>query len=122
MEETELIKILEDLLRLDDVLACMVVKQGLEGIVPPNMKIKDVELWRLVHEATTGMFDIITKFYDYGLERLNLELGEYTIIVAPVSQSFSLVVIIPSLANLGLLDVEIENTKRKILGRQGSTA
>jgi hypothetical protein len=31
-----------------------------------------------------------------------------------VSQTFSLLVIIPSLANMGLIDVEVENTKRKI--------
>ena len=115
MKETELIEILENLLKFDDILACMVVKQGLEGIVPSNMKIKDIELWRLVHEATRGMFDIIEKFYDYGLDRLNLELGKYTILVAPVSRNFSLVVIIPSLANMGLLDIEIENTLREIL-------
>ena len=72
-----------------------------------------------MHEATNDFFDISDKFFDYGLERVNLELGEYTIIVAPVSKTFSLVVVIPSLANMGLLDVEIENTKRKIQGAAG---
>lgn len=108
------LKELNDLLRLEDVLACMLATKGLQGIVPQNIKVTDVNLWKLLHNTTDEFFDIINKFYDYGMERLYFELGQYTIIIAPISQTFGLVVIIPSLANMGLLDVEIENTKRKI--------
>jgi len=110
----EAIKILDDLLRMEDVLACMIAKKGLEGIVPSNMKVKDVDLWQLISKTTDNFFDLIGHFYIYGLSRIYFELGKYTIIIAPISETFSLVVIIPSLANMGLLDVEIENTKRKI--------
>jgi len=110
------LKELQDLLQLEDVLACMLATKGLQGIVPQNIKVTDVNLWKLLHNTTDEFFDIINRFYDYGLERLYFELGNYTVIIAPISQSFSLVAIIPSLANMGLLDVEIENTKRKIKG------
>jgi predicted regulator of Ras-like GTPase activity (Roadblock/LC7/MglB family) len=115
MKREEVLTILEDLLRMDDVLACMVAKRGLEGIFPKGIKIKNADLWRLIHQTTEQIFQLVDNFYDYGLERLYFELGDYTIIIAPVSRTFSLVVVIPSLANMGLLDVEIENTKRKIV-------
>lgn len=112
----EIVQALNDLLQLEDVLACMVARKGLEGIVPGKMKIRNIDLWQLIQKTTSQFFDIIEKFYDYGMDRLYFELGDNTIILAPVSREFALIVIIPSLANLGLLDVEIENTKRKIKG------
>ena len=99
---------------MDDVLACMLAKKGLEGLVPKGIKITNADLWRNIHDTTGDLFKIFERFYDFGMDRLYFELGEYTVIMAPVSPEFALVVIIPSLANLGLLDVEIENTKRKI--------
>ena len=105
---------LDDLLKLDDVLACMFAKKELEGLVPNALKIKDVELWELLKAATDNMFDIVAKFFNYGLTRMVFELGNYNIIVAPLNEQFSLLVVVPALANTGLLDVEIENTKRKI--------
>lgn len=105
---------LQSLLRLDDVLACMLAKKGLEGLLPQGIKIKNVELWQLLKETTDKTFDIIEKFFGYGLDRMVFELGDYTVIIAPLNPDFSLLVVIPSLANMGLLDVEIENTKRKI--------
>ncbi|MBN1941135.1 MAG: hypothetical protein JW772_03055 [Candidatus Diapherotrites archaeon] len=115
MKKEEVLKILEDLLRLDDVLACMVAKKGLEGISPPNMKVKNVELWMLLKQTTDRVFDLIEKFYDHKLDRIYFEMGKYTVIVATISRTVGLIVVIPSLANMGLLDVEIENSKRKIL-------
>lgn len=105
---------LQNLLKLEDVLACMLANKGLGGVVPINQKITQADLFKLIRDTTNELFDIIGKFYDYRLERINVELANYAIIVAPVSREFGLVVVIPSLSNLGLIDVEIENTKRKI--------
>lgn len=105
---------LQNLLRLDDVLACMLAKKGLGGVVPQNQKIKNVGLFKLILDTTNDLFDTLNKFYDYGVDRLNMELKEYTIIIAPISREFGLVVVVPSLANAGLLDVEIENSRTKI--------
>lgn len=115
-KKEEVLVVLGDLLKMDDVLACMLAKQGLGGVIPDGLKVKDVNLWNLVKNTTNEIFPIINKFYLYKIDRLYFELGEYTIIFAPVSQTFSLLVIIPSLANMGLIDVEVENTKRKIKG------
>jgi len=106
--------VLNDLLQLDDVLACMLARKDLGGVVPDKMKLKDTSFWNIVKESTGQVFPIIEKFFLYKVERINLELGEYMIIFAPITQTYSLMAIIPSLANMGLIDVEIENTKRKI--------
>ncbi len=113
-KRNEIMVVLNDLLRMEDVLACMLAKKGLDGIVPKTMKVKNVNLWSLISKTTNTIFDLIDRFYDYGLDRLYFELGEYTVVIATVDRTFSLVVVIPSLANMGLLDVEIENSKRKI--------
>jgi len=116
MDRTKIVQLLDKLLVFEDILACMVVKKGLDGIVPSKVRIKNIDLWRLVHQTTDDVFDLIDKFYSYGVGRINLELGEYNIIIAPISRTVSLLVLTPSLANVGLLDVEIENTKLQILG------
>lgn len=113
-KKEEVTQVLSDLLKTDDVLACMLAKQGLGGIIPDGLKVKDVNLWNLVKNTTNEIFPIINKFFVYKIDRINFELGQYIIIIAPVSQNFSLLVIIPSLANIGLIDIEIENSKRKI--------
>ncbi|MBR9707212.1 MAG: hypothetical protein GOV15_02130 [Candidatus Diapherotrites archaeon] len=114
-KEMKVLQVLEDLLKMEDVLACMVAKKGLEGgLAPPGLKIKDLSLWRLVDNTTDQMFEIVKTFYDYGLDRVYLEIGRYTIIMATLSEVFALIVIIPSLANRGLIDVEVENSKRQI--------
>lgn len=116
MKREEILKNLDDLLRLEDVLACMVARKGLEGIIPAGTKLRNVDFWVLLRKTTDPVFDLIDKFYEsYKLERLYLEMNQYTVIVATISQNISLIVVIPSLANMGLLDVEIENTKRKIV-------
>ena len=116
MKRDEVQKVLEDLLRLEDVLACMVARKGLEGIMPSTSKLKNIDFWVLLRKTTDPVFDLIGKFYEsYTLERIYLEMKQYTVIVATINESISLIVVIPSLANMGLLDVEIENTKRKIV-------
>ncbi len=115
--KTELITVeLQNLLQLEDVLACMLAKKGLGGVVPNNQKIKDSGLFKLILDTTNDLFDTIGKFYDYKLDRLNMDLADYTIILAPVSREFALIVVVPALSNQGLIDVEIENSKRKITG------
>ena len=102
-------------MRHDDVLACMLAKKGLDGLIPNHVKIKDVQLWELLKDSTDKMFPIIEKFFDYGLDRLVFELGDYNVVLVPLNQEISLLVVMNSLANFGLMDVEIENTKLKLI-------
>lgn len=110
----DILVVLDDLLKLDDVLACMLAKKGLGGIVPKGIKINNPDLWKTISLTTNDLFGLIDKFFVFGIGRLYFELGEYTVVMAPISQESALIVIIPSLANLGLLEVEVENSKRQI--------
>ena len=105
MLSKEILEILEELMKMDDVLACMVAQRGLQGIVPKTIKLKDTSLWIQLHQTTNIIFEFINKFYDYKLERVNLEFGKYSILIAPINKGVSLIVVAPSLANFGLLNV-----------------
>jgi len=115
MKRDEVNKVLNDLLRLEDVLACMLSRKGLEGVIPQGIKLKNADFWILLKKTTDKVFELIGRFYDQKLDRLYFEMGQYTVIVATISRDVALIVVIPSLANMGLLDVEIENSKRKIV-------
>lgn len=108
-------KILDDLQRLDDVQACMLAKRH-AGIITPEKKIKlkNMTLWKLINDTTDKFFEIANFFYQYGLSKIYFEIGELEIILSLIEPDVGLLVVIPSLANKGLLEVEIENAKRAI--------
>ena len=62
-------------------------------------------------------FEIISRYSKYGLDKVYFELGKYDVIffILPESDT-ALVAIVPALANRGLLEVELENARRKIMG------
>ena len=111
---SEILSVLDDLIRLEDVKACMVAKKGLDGVVPEKNEIDDIDLWKLIRRTTGDFFTIIRKFYDYGLTNISSEIDEYILNLTVLDKNTALIVIFPALANRGLLEVEIENTKREI--------
>lgn len=118
-KEGQILEILEqDLLRLDDVLACMVARKGMEGIVPSldKFKIKDVGIWQILQKTMDEFFDVIEAYSEYGLSKVYFELGDYDVMffILP-NTNVALICIVPALANRGLLEVEIENARRSIL-------
>ena len=114
--ENKVLEILDDLLRLDDILACMVAMKGMEGIVPPieKFKIKNIGVWEMLQKTMVEFFDVIAAYKEYGLDKVYFEFGEYDVIFF-VMHNVSLVVITPALANRGLLEVEMENARRDII-------
>jgi predicted regulator of Ras-like GTPase activity (Roadblock/LC7/MglB family) len=119
-KEEDILKVLsEDLLRLEDIHACMVARKNLEGIVPITEEFKQeiIEIWDVLTQTMNEFFDIISHYSKYGLDKIYFELGKYDVIffILPGSDT-ALVAIIPSLANRGLLEVELENARRRIMG------
>ena len=107
-----------NLLKLDDVYACMVARRGFEGIVLIE-ESKDPELkkvWESLEKTMDQFFSIIKEYSVYGLDKIYFELGKYNVIffILPETDT-ALVTLIPSLANRGLLEVEMENTREKII-------
>jgi len=116
MEIKEKIKIpLEDLLKIEDVQACFITGRQIGTITPDSKaKLKNLALWKLIMDTTHKFFPIINDFYIYGLSKLYFELKDYEIIMSFIGHGMALITIIPALANKGLIEVEIENTYRRI--------
>jgi hypothetical protein len=106
--------VLEDLLKMEDVHACLLTGRQTGTITPKTTKLKNLVLWKLIMDSSHKLFPVIEDFYVYGLKKLYFELGEYEVIMSFLDRVTALIVVIPSLANRGIIEVEIENTKRNI--------
>ena len=112
--------VLDDLLRLDDVLACMVARQNMISVMPSdgtdgfNPEIN--QIWDILHRAMDDVFTVIREYSAAGLTEMDFRLQNYEALfyVFPDTEN-ALVAIIPALANKGLLEVEMENSRREIL-------
>ena len=108
----------EDLLRLEDIHACMVARKHLEGIIsiPEEHKSELRGIWDALEKTMDEFFIIIDNYSAYGLDKIYFELGQYDVIffILPETDT-ALVAIVPALANRGLLEVELENARRKIM-------
>ncbi|HJW96674.1 MAG TPA: hypothetical protein VJ485_00755 [archaeon] len=118
----EIRAVLEDLLKLEDVQACLLTGRQTGTITPGSgTKLKNLVLWKLIMDSSHKFFPVIEDFYAYGLKSLYFELGDYEVIMAFIDKFTALLVVIPFLVNRGLVEVEIENSKmaiKEIIGRQ----
>ena len=113
-------KVLDDLLRLDDILACMVARQNMISVMPTDstdsFKPEVHGIWDIIHRAMDDVFNVIREYSQAGLSEMEFRLQDYEALfyVFPDTEN-ALVAIIPALANKGLLEVEMENARREIL-------
>jgi hypothetical protein len=113
-------EVLDDLLRLDDILACMVARQNMISVMPTNgtdaFKPEIYETWDIIHRAMDDVFRVIREYSQTGLEEMEFRMQNYEALfyVFPDTEN-ALVAIIPALANKGLLEVELENSRRDII-------
>lgn len=118
-KEDQILRVLdEDLQPLEDIHACMVVRKRLEGIVPitEDFKHEIVEIWEILKKTMDDLFDVVSHYSRFGLDKIYFELGRYDVMffILPGTDT-ALVAIVPALANRGLLEVEMENARRKII-------
>ncbi len=113
-----LLNVLEDLLRLDDIYACMIARRNMVSVIPDTSKFnpKIMEVWDIVSIAMKNVFAVIEEYASVGLDVMEFRLKNYSVLffVIPNTDN-ALVAIIPSLANKGLIEVEMENARRKIV-------
>lgn len=120
MKEDPIAKVLDDLLKLDDIVACMVARQNMISVMPSDgtdsFKPEINEIWDIIHRAMDDVFNVIREYSQTGLSEMEFRLREYEALfyVLPEREN-ALVAIIPALANKGLLEVEMENARREIL-------
>lgn len=118
-QEEEILGILdEDLKPLEDIHAYMVARKGLEGIVPltDEFRREIVPIWEILRGTMDELFEVIRHYSEYGLDKIYFELGDYDVMffILPGLDT-ALVAIVPALANRGLLEVELENARRRII-------
>jgi len=120
MRDDPIAKVLDDLLKLDDILACMVARQNMISVMPSDdnesFKPEVNNVWDIIHRAMDDVFQVIREYSQTGLEEMEFKMQDYEALfyVFPDTEN-ALVAIIPALANKGLLEVEMENARREIL-------
>jgi hypothetical protein len=72
----------EDLMQLEDIRACMVVRKNLEGITcfSDEFKAQILDIWEIMNASMNEFFSIIEKYSKYGLDKVYFELGKYDVI------------------------------------------
>ncbi len=118
MQDDPVAKVLDDLLKLDDILACMVARRNMISVMPSGDTFKPEvhQIWDIIHQAMDDVFGVISAYSQTGLGEMEFRLQDYEVLfyVFPDTES-ALVAIVPALSNKGLLEVEIENARREIL-------
>ena len=118
MNDDPIAMVLDDLLKLDDILACMVARRNMITIMPSGDGFKPEvhDVWDIIHRAMDDVFSVIGQYSGAGLGEMEFRLQDYEVLfyVFPDTEN-ALVAIVPALANKGLLEVEMENARREIL-------
>ena len=118
MQDDPIADVLDDLLKLDDILACMVARRNMISVMPSGEGFKSdvMSIWDIIKRAMDDVFGVIREYSQAGLAEMEFRLQDYEVLfyVFPDTEN-ALVAIIPALANKGLIEVEIENARREIL-------
>jgi hypothetical protein len=111
--------VLDDLLKLDDILACMVARRNMISVMPTDgtdsFKPEINQVWDIIKRAMDDVFMVIGEYSQTGLGEMDFRLQDYEVLfyVFPDTEN-ALVAIVPALANKGLIAVEMENSRREI--------
>jgi hypothetical protein len=118
MRDDPIAIVLDDLLKLDDILACMVARSNMISVMPTAGEFKPEinPLWDIIKRAMDDVFGVIREYSAAGLGEMEFRLQDYEVLfyIFPDTEN-ALVAIIPALANKGLIEVEMENARREIL-------
>jgi hypothetical protein len=120
MKDDPIAGVLDDLLKLDDILACMVARQNMISVMPSDdndsFKPEVHDVWDIIHRAMDDVFSVIREYSQTGLTEMEFQMQDYEALffIFPDTEN-ALVAIVPALANKGLIEVEMENARREIL-------
>jgi len=119
LQDDPIAKVLDDLLKLDDILACVVARQNMISVMPSDgtnsFKPQIQGIWDIIHRAMDDVFTVIQSYSQAGLGEMNFRLQDYEVLFFVFHETDNaLVAIIPALSNKGLIDVEMENSRREI--------
>lgn len=112
-----IVDVLTQLLLEKDVLAVMVSTKAGQNFSPSpdKFKVNQIGIWQMIAASISDAFSILWRFKNFGINKIYIELGDYEVFFFMIDDATLLVCIVPALANKGLLEVELENTRREIL-------
>lgn len=118
MADDPILDVLNDLLNYDEILACMVARCNMISVMPEQDRFdpKVMEIWDIIKRAMDDVFGVIREYSQAGLSEMEFRLQDYEVLfyIFPDTEN-ALVAIVPALSNKGLIEVELENARRKIL-------
>ena len=118
MNDDPILEVREDLLKLDDIYACMVARKNMVSVIPDTSKFnpKIMDVWDIVSLAMKSVFAVIEEYSSVGLDVMEFRLKNHSVLFFVIPETDNaLVAIIPALANKGLIEVEMENARRRIV-------
>jgi len=119
LQEDPILDILNDLLNYDEILACMVARHNMISVMPDQERfdLQVMQTWDIIKRAMDDVFGVIRKYSQVGLGEIEFRLQDYEALfyVFPDTEN-ALVAIVPALVNKGLIEIELENARREILG------
>ena len=118
MRDDPIALVLDDLMNFDDILACMVARRNMISVMPSSETFKEEvnTIWDIIKRAMDDVFGVIRDYSAAGLGEMEFRLQNYEVLfyVFPDTEN-ALVAITPALSNKGLIEIELENARRKIL-------
>jgi len=118
LQDDPILDVLNDLINYDEILACMVARQNMISVMPDQERFDTqvMQIWDIIKRAMDDVFTVIKGYSQAGLDEIEFRLQEYEVLfyVFPDTEN-ALVVIVPALSNKGLIEVELENSRKEIL-------
>jgi hypothetical protein len=118
MRDDPIANVLDDLLKLDDILACMVARRNMISVMPTGDSFDPSvnQVWDIIKRAMDDVFGVIREYSQVGLGEMEFRMQDFETLfyIFPDTEN-ALVAIVPALANKGLIEVEMENARREIL-------
>lgn len=120
MRDDPIAKVLDDLMKFDEILACMVARQNMISVTPTDgtdsFKSEINPVWDIIKRAVDHIFTVIRDFSPAGLGKMAFQVQDYEVLfyVFPDTEN-ALVTVISAFANKGLIHIDMENARREIL-------
>ena len=82
MQDDPIANVLDDLLKLDDILACMVARRNMISVMPTSdgFKPEVMGIWDIIKRAMDDVFGVIREYSQAGLSEMEFRLQDYEVL------------------------------------------
>jgi len=92
MKDDPIAEVLDDLLKLDDILACMVARRNMISVMPSSgvFKPEVTGIWDIIKRAMDDVFGVISHYSQAGLGKMEFQVQDYEVLfyVFPDTRKF----------------------------------